>query len=141
MIQNWKEKGNFLFIMVLSGILLSVPLVPTQDETFMWPYAVVIPILALFPGFGMQWIINLLTTKFPVFTKLNGLIAKNTFTNSFRYYLSEYTISILILALIVPFILLAGRKPNPIPVPTCSVNQQTFSWSYNKDNVMNISRD
>ncbi len=141
MIRNWKRKGSFLFIMILAGILLSVPLVPPQDEAYMRPYAVVIPILALFPGFGMQWIINQLITKFAVFSRLNGLVGKRSSNDVFKYYLLEYTVLILILVVIVPFILFVGRKPGSVSSPTCSVNQKAFSWSYNKDNVMNISRD
>jgi hypothetical protein len=69
------------------------------------------------------------------------LLGRRSSNEVFGYYLLEYTVSILILVAIVPFILFVGRKPGSVSSPTCSVNQQTFSWSYNKDNVMNISRD
>lgn len=141
MITAWKKNANLLLLAILVGILLSVPLVPPQDETYMRPYAVVIPILALFPGLGIQRIINLLIARYPFFAKLNGLIAGKPRNDGYEYNLLGYSIIILTLVLIVPFILFAGRKQKQIIAPACDINQEAISWSYNKENVMNISKD
>jgi hypothetical protein len=141
MVRYRKKNGKFLLLMILLGILFSVPIVPPQDDAYMRPYAVVIPILALIPGLGFQWLVNLLIMKFPVVAKLNGIIAKKPFKVGFNYYLCGYSFFILILVIFGPFIFFAGRKQESNPVPPCGVNQQAFSWVYYEENVMNIKKD
>jgi hypothetical protein len=68
-------------------------------------------------------------------------IVNEPFNEGFKYDLHGYSLFILILVLIVPFILFTGRKQEPYSIPKCGVNQNVFSWSYNENNVMNISKD
>jgi hypothetical protein len=65
-VQNRRKDLGLLYLLLVFGILLSAPAVPSRDSERMRTYASVMPIIFTLPALGLAWIGNGLN-NFPIF--------------------------------------------------------------------------
>ncbi len=133
--RNRKDPVVLLQGAVLLGILLSVPLVPPQDESHMRPYAVVVPVLNLLPF--MAFILLASARKIPSFmveAMKPGMVEKL----SKRMVISTAIIAGLALTLPVVFFLSGNPKIESI---ACSAGDSYFTFNHQEQSAISIIKN
>jgi hypothetical protein len=126
---------------VFVGVLLSIPLVPPQDESDMRPYAVVVPILNILPAISLEWLFTRLmrfrnTTSLPLDGTLHGT---KTLSNSPQP--AVFSGLVLIALLVIPIFLHKYPVTKTSASMICPAGQSPFVWYHLPNNATNILAD
>lgn len=141
LLRKHRSSTPLLLLAILVGVLLSVPLVPPQDESDMRPYAVVVPMLNLIPAIALEWLLSRLAGRvkwlaFPLDETLQGsrLIPAARFPGIFSGL-------VLIALLVIPIFLYRFPVTKTSISYTCPEGEKPFVWLHKKDNATHILRD
>lgn len=138
--RKWKNSTALLLLAILIGVLISVPLVPPQDESDMRPYAVAVPIINLFSAVALEWLFRklpfmfLLRLHFPMF--ISDSTRKKMPASAFIY-----TWTILICLFIIPIVIYKSAKPVEISPPVCMTGEMPFAWMHHNQNTTFIRKN
>ncbi len=141
LIKNHRSSTSIVLLAVLVGVLLSVPLVPPQDESDMRPYAVVVPMLNIIPAISLEWLFSRLkwftkSESLPVAETLSG--AKPLASSTIPALFSGIT---LVALLIIPIFLHKYPPSKTSATMSCSDGLSPFVWYHLPDNTTNILTD
>ncbi len=138
LIKNHRSSTNLIMLAVFVGVLLSIPLVPPQDELDMRPYAVVVPILNILPAISLEWLVARLmrlrkTTSLPLDGTLHG--TKSLPGSPLPGLFSGL---VLVALLFIPIFLHKYPVTKTSASVTCPAGQSPFVWYHKPNNATNI---
>lgn len=138
LIKNHRSSTSLLLLAVFVGVLLSVPLVPPQDESDMRPYAVVVPILNIIPAIALEWVFNRLkwikkAVSLPVMGTLHG--SKPLIGSSLPALFSGI---ILFSLLVIPVFLHKFPITKTSATIDCPTGSSPFVWYHLPNNATHI---
>jgi hypothetical protein len=131
-IRSWRVHLNAFLLVIVVGILISVPFVPPGDAHKMRAFAATIPMLAFLPALGAAGIIDFIPwkkIKEPEFSipEVTGLI-------SFSFILVAFMV-------IAPVIALKTAEPSLIIPPECNADEQPVTMRYSEGNEVRLIRE
>jgi hypothetical protein len=141
LLRSHRSSPSLILLAVLIGVLLSVPLVPPQDESDMRPYAVVVPMLNVLPALALQWAFSRIAGKtkllyFPIEETLRG----NRLLPVMRFP-GVYSGIVLVTLLVVPIFLFKFPVTSTELTYTCPEGEKPFVWHHRPNNATHILAD
>ncbi len=140
LVRKWKNSTSLLILAILVGVLISVPLVPPQDESDMRPYAVAVPIINLIPALAMEFIfrrlplISRIQHRFPIFLS-------DTAKPSLSLPALVYSGALLVILFTIPFGLYSTAKPQQIETTMCPAGEMPYVWIHLDQNTTFIRKN
>ncbi len=134
LIIKWRNSTSLLVLAILVGVLISVPLVPPQDESDMRPYAVAVPMINLIPALALEWLFR----KLPIISRLQhrfpAILTESTRAGIPSTALA-YTSALLLVLFTVPFGLFKTAQAPQIDPSACPDGQMPFAWIHHNQNT------
>jgi hypothetical protein len=142
LISTRKQLTSLILIAIFTGILLSIPFVPPQDESDMRAYAVSVPVMALFPALAIQdwlgWIWKKLNIKLSRSDQQKPAPGVKSIFAPVSFVIG---IVIVILTILPTYMMQGISRPKFIAPKECSSGQVPISWIYQHKNSIKIVSD
>ena len=123
-----------LVIMSALGILLSVPFLPPTDASRVRPYASSIIIFALLPTMGLMFFLDMIGSKTNITSKPDSDILSSEIT-------SWYSLALIAIIAVGPYIVKSMGKPPQIQSSTCSAGETSIVARFDPGTYFNITPD
>jgi hypothetical protein len=127
---NRRKPVYSLVLFYLAGVLLSVPFVPPGDADRMRVYAVSIPLFAIIPTTGMEWLLSFVKIK---------ILRPNLKTEIPDAFALGWSLFLILFCVMTPAVIIKmiAHPPNTIQVE-CSAGENGVYFNYQKGLAINV---